>query len=156
MQIKEQKHRLPRELYQGRVQCAFTLCVSDRKNLFVSDQIFHDMEDILINVLMKTKCDAHIYLFMPNHCHLLVEGKSDESDLWKCIVEFKRKSGYWLSRNQYSQEWQKDFYDHILRREDDLEKQVRYILGNPLRKGIVEDWNTYPYKGSTLYDFSKW
>ncbi len=105
---------------------------------------------------MKTKCDAHIYLFMPNHCHLLVEGKSDESDLWKCIVEFKRKSGYWLSRNQYSQEWQKDFYDHILRREDDLEKQVRYILGNPLRKGIVEDWNTYPYKGSTLYDFSKW
>lgn len=114
------------------------------------------MEDMFLDALTKTKCDAHIYLFMPDHCHLLIEGKSDNSDLWRCVVDFKRKSGFWLSQNQYPQEWQKDFYDHILRKEEDLEKQVRYILGNPLRKGLVEDWNAYPYKGSTLYDFNKW
>lgn len=83
---------------------------------------------------------------MPDHCHLLIEGKSEESDLWQCVVNFKRKSGYWLARNHPLEEWQKDFYDHILRKDEDLIKQVRYILGNPLRKELVEDWRAYPYK----------
>ena len=93
---------------------------------------------------------------MPDHGHLLIEGKLEESDLWQSIVNFKRKSGYWLTRNHPSEEWQKDFYDHILRKDEDLMKQVRYILGNPVRRGLVEDWKTYPYKGSTLYDFDEW
>jgi putative transposase len=130
--------------------------VYKRKQLFVTDYIFRSMEDMLKEVLVKTNCDAHIYMFMPDHCHLLIEGKSEESDLWKCTVEFKRKSGYWLAKNHMLEEWQKDFYDHILRKDEDLVKQVRYILGNPMRKGLVEDWKEYPYKGSTLYDFNQW
>ncbi len=114
------------------------------------------MEDILLEALAKANCDAHVYTFMPDHCHLLMEGKSDESDLWQCVVNFKRKSGYWLARNEMSEEWQKDFYDHILRKDEDLTKQVMYILGNPVRRGLVEDWKAYPYKGSTLYDFNQW
>ena len=155
MKIKERKHRLPRETYKGRVRCAFTLCVCNKRTLFISDGIFHTVEDMLSGALVKANCDAHIYLFMPDHCHLLIEGKSEESDLWQCVVNFKRKSGYWLARNHLQEEWQKDSYDHILRKEEDLIKQVRYILGNPVRKGLVEDWKAYPYKGSTLYDFNQ-
>lgn len=156
MQIKERKHRLPREAYMGRVRCAFTICVSNRRSLFVTESIFRFMEEMLLDSLKKSACDAHIYLFMPDHCHLLIEGKSEESDLWQCVVDFKRKSGYWLASNHPLGEWQKDFYDHILRKEDDLAKQVRYILGNPVRKGLVEDWKAYLFKGSTLYDFNQW
>jgi putative transposase len=130
--------------------------VSERIELFTSKDIFLNTEEILLEALTKSACDAHIYLFMPDHCHLLIEGMSEISDLWKCIVEFKQKSGYLLARNYKTLKWQKDFYDHILRKEEDLEKQVRYILGNPLRKGLVEDWNEYQYKGSTVYDFNKW
>lgn len=109
-----------------------------------------------MEALAKAKCEAHVFLFMPDHCHMLIEGITEESDLWQCMVDFKQKSGYWLCKDDSSKKWQKDFYDHILRRDDDLNKQVRYILGNPLRKGLVEDWREYPYKGSTLYDFSQW
>jgi putative transposase len=156
MKIKERKHRLSRQAYKGRVRCAFTICVHDRGALFVSDHVFQSMEEMLSDALLKADCDAHVYLFMPDHAHLLIEGKSDGSDLWQCVVNFKRKSGYWLARNHPSGEWQKDFYDHILRRDEDLTKQVRYILGNPARKGLVEDWKAYPFKGSTLYDFDQW
>jgi len=156
MRIKERKHRLPREAYIGRVRCAFTICVHDKRTLFVSDPISHSMEDMLKEALVKANCDAHIYLFMPDHCHLLIEGKSEKSDLWQCVVDFKRKSGYWLARNHPLKEWQKDFYDHILRKNEELIKQVRYILANPVRKGLVEDWKGYPYRGSTLYDLNEW
>ena len=156
MKIKERKHRLPREAYKGRIRCAFTLCVHNKRTLFVSDHVFHTVEDMLLDASAKANCDAHIYLFMPDHGHLLIEGKSEESDLWQCVVNFKRKSGYWLTRNHPSEECQKDYYDHILRKDEDLMKQVRYISGNPVRIGLVEDWKTYPYKGSTLYDFNQW
>ena len=156
MEIKERKHRLQREAYKGRIRCAFTIGVHNKRTLFVSDYISRTVEDMLLDALVKTNCDAHVYLFMPDHAHLLIEGKLEESDLWQSIVNFKRKSGYWLTRNHPSEEWQKDFYDHILRKDEDLMKQVRYILGNPVRRGLVEDWKTYPYKGSTLYDFDEW
>jgi putative transposase len=124
--------------------------------LFISDDTFHPVREILLNALRKANCDAHAYLFMPDHCHLLIEGNSDESDLWQCVVDFKQGSGFWLAKKGYVEQWQKDFYDHILRNDEDLEKQARYILGNPVRKGLVTDWRAYPYKGSTIYDFDQW
>jgi hypothetical protein len=29
---------------------------------------------------------------------------------------------------------------------------VEYILNNPVRKGIVQDWTQYPYKGAIGYN----
>jgi hypothetical protein len=77
-----------------------------------------------------------------------MEGKSDRSDLWKMIVLFKQKTGFWLSQNAPEIQWQKDFYDHIHRKDEDLKKQIRYILENPFRKKLVSDWKIYPFKGS--------
>ena len=91
---------------------------------------------------------------MPDHCHITIEGRSERADLWKCIVNFKQYSGFWLAKNNIK--WQKDFYDHILRKEEDIKKHVMYILNNPVRKGIIENWKNYPYKGSTKFDFNEW
>ena len=44
--------------------------------------------------------------------------------------------------------WQKDFYDHIIRTNEDIVAQVKYILDNPVRKGVVLSWERYPFKGS--------
>ncbi len=114
------------------------------------------MEDFLLSSLDKFGVAAHVYLFMPDHLHMLLEGKDEDVDIWKCVVDFKQKSGYWFSKNLPAVRWQKDFYDHIMRRNEDVKKHVRYILENPLRKGIVLDWKEYPYKGSTIHDLSKW
>jgi hypothetical protein len=34
--------------------------------------------------------------------------------------------------------------------------EIDYILTNPVRKGLVNNWKDYPLKGSTIHDFSKW
>ena len=83
---------------------------------------------------------------MPGHCHILVDGKSPDSDMRKMIVSFKQFTGYWLSKNLPQASWQKDYYDHILRTEDDINKQLGYILLNPIRKGIVDNWHSFPFK----------
>jgi hypothetical protein len=41
--------------------------------------------------------------------------------------------------------WQDGFHDHGIRREEDLRKVARYIVGNPLRAGLVDNILNYPY-----------
>jgi putative transposase len=98
MKIQERKHRLPKESYIGRVRCVFTICTQDRERIFVSEEVFQFMKDALSEALAKTKCEAHVFLFMPDHCHMLIEGTTEESDLWQCMVNFKQRSGYWLGK----------------------------------------------------------
>jgi len=43
--------------------------------------------------------------------------------------------------------WQRYFYDHVLRNEEDLKNVALYVLENPVRKGMVENWQDYPYCG---------
>jgi len=153
---REHKHRLSRKLYIGNIVIAFTVCVHGRKNIFSELDLFSPLEIILRETLKNHECDAHVYIFMPDHCHLLIQGNKPNSNLWKCMVSFKQRSGYWLSQNRIQGKWQKDFYDHILRKDEDINRQVRYILGNPVRKHIVDNWRDYKFKGSTIYNFDEW
>jgi len=156
IKVQEQKHRLARDLYRGKIAVSFTMCISKKAKLFITNEVFLSMEQVVLKCLDKEECEAHIYLFMPDHCHFLIEGKSENSDMWKFAVDFKQRSGYWLAKNGYSEKWQKDFYDHILRRNEDVKKQIEYILKNPIRKGIVDNWKEYTFKGSTVYELDEW
>jgi hypothetical protein len=40
-------------------------------------------------------------------------------------------------------------YDRVLRHNDDAGDFVRYILDNPVRAGLVEDPNAYPFIGGS-------
>ena len=84
---------------------------------------------------------------MPDHVHLLVSGQSESSDAWAAVALFKQRTGFWLGKHRQGVCWQKDFFDHIIRRDEDLGAQVRYIAGNPVRKGLVRDWREYPFTG---------
>jgi REP element-mobilizing transposase RayT len=93
---------------------------------------------------------------MPDHLHVVITGLESTSDIYGAMRVFKQYSGFWLAKNQSVVRWQEDFYDHILREEDDLAKLITYILNNPVRAGICDTWQDYPFKGSTVFDLSKW
>jgi putative transposase len=154
--ILEKKHRLDHEIYVGKILISFTLCVKDRKKLFIDLMVFKQFESMLISELAVSNCIAYIYLFMPDHVHLLLSGNSEESDIKKCVDRFKKQTGFWLYKNKPEYKWQKDYYDHILRKEEDLETQLKYILNNPVRAGIVENWKQYTFNGSTMYNLDEW
>ncbi len=147
-EIKERKHRLPRELYRGRLSAAFTLCINNGTPAFTEPQIVNTFTDTLAAIVARERCIVPVYCFMPDHQHILISGISDESDLWKAIVGYKQKTGFWMSGQRPDITWQKDFYDHIIRSRENLAVQVRYVLDNPVRKGLVTSWLDHPFKGS--------
>ena len=36
---------------------------------------------------------------MPDHFHFILEGTNLNANLWKSVVLFKQKTGYWFSKN---------------------------------------------------------
>ena len=88
---------------------------------------------------------------MPDHLHLIMTGTDDEVDLLKAIGGFKQKTGFWLSKNKRDVQWQKDFFDRVIKKDESLATNVKYILDNPVWRGIVTEWQKYPFIGSIGY-----
>ena len=149
-------HRLPAECYRGFITVAFTFCIKDSKQVLSRKEIVLPCSEILFTASIQSNCDVLAYTFMPDHCHVLLQGKSELADTLHAMRNFKQKSGYWLSKHQSGIEWQKSFYDHILRTDEEIDNHMRYILENPVRKGIIGDWKEYPWKGSMVYDLNEW
>lgn len=159
---REKKHRLPLDCYRGKVRATFTLCVEGKKAIFTKDccrpatfMAADKFLEILSEVKSKYDFKNWVYIFMPDHLHLVLEGNSEKADLWKAMVIFKQKTGFWLSKNIVSMKWQKDFYDHIHRKDEDLKKHMTYILNNSVRKGLVDNWQDYPLSGSLNFELKE-
>jgi len=152
MPIREKLHRLPRESYRGDATVAYTVCVAEAHPLFADDSVVAAFVALLRLAAERHGCIVVIYCFMPEHLHVMLHGRRESADTWQALVEFKQQGGYWLRQHRPGVIWQKDFYDHIVRREEDLGAQVRYIAANPVRKGLVSDWREYPHTGAIGID----
>jgi putative transposase len=117
----------------------------DRVGWFSKTEIVDGLSNILTETARLEKFDILTYCFMPDHLHLLVSGADGKSDLKKFIILFKQKSGYWFKKNHNENLWHVSYYDHILRKEESIESVAMYILGNPVRKGLVSDFREYSF-----------
>jgi REP element-mobilizing transposase RayT len=88
---------------------------------------------------------------MPDHVHLLVEGLDERSDLREFVHTAKRHSGYAFSQKHRKRIWQDGYYERVLRPSESPRAVARYILGNPVRAGLVSTIRDYPYVGSDIW-----
>jgi REP element-mobilizing transposase RayT len=83
---------------------------------------------------------------MPDHAHVLVS--VPEGILLTAFVrDFKQRSGFELKKATGEPAWQVSYYDHILRKEENVADVARYVWNNPVREGLVVEWLDYPYSG---------
>jgi REP element-mobilizing transposase RayT len=80
---------------------------------------------------------CRLALLMPDHLHAIIAfpplpGMQTTMTNWKKFVAMKLKVN-----------WQRDFFDHRLRNDQELQEKTSYILMNPVRRGLcvrAEDW----------------
>jgi REP element-mobilizing transposase RayT len=108
-----------------------------------------------LNLLQKTADELDVevdtFCLMPDHIHLLVLTQ-EGVDVATFMYRFKQASGFECNQQLGWQGpfWQASYYDHVVRRDEDIESIRAYVLGNPVRAGIVEDAEKYPYAGSLI------
>ena len=88
---------------------------------------------------------------MPDHLHLLTEGQAEDSDCLRFIKRAKQFSGFHYSATLHRRLWQRYGFEHILRTQEAAISVARYIVENPLRAGLVDRVDKYPYLGSAVY-----
>ena len=67
------------------------------------------------------------------------------------MSNWKQRAGYQHKRRNGESLWQESYYDHVLRDDEDIDRTVRYVLENPVRKGLVLEFDEYPFSGSAIY-----
>ena len=86
------------------------------------------------------------WVLMPDHVHILVQ-LGEGSTLESFVRVFKTQSSLILRRKNVfaGKVWDKGYYDHACRKEEDLAAIARYIVANPLRAGLVRSVRDYPF-----------
>ncbi len=147
---RAKRPRLQGFSYKGRYRYFLIICIKGRQNYFQKREIVDLVLGVLKNSSEKDKFKIWAYCFMPDHLHLVVEGLDNNCDLKRFVYRFKQKSGYLTSQINGISLWQKSFYDHVLRKDEDLMEVCKYTWANPVRKGFVKDYKKYPYSGSLV------
>ena len=129
-----------------------TIGTHAKKPYFSDPKIAESLISIMKRVSLEKGNRIYAYCVMPDHIHILV----DASD--KCgVIDFVKlvKGRFagsppktWLHTSLL----QRSFYDHILRKDEDVMAVARYIIANPVRAGIVDEMGKYPFAGSLVYD----
>ncbi|MCS4249918.1 REP-associated tyrosine transposase [Pseudomonas sp. BIGb0164] len=84
------------------------------------------------------------WVIMPDHFHWLFELR--DAALPQVMRRVKSKSTLAINRARGAQGafWQSCYHDRAARAEEDLIQIARYIIGNPLRAGLVDHVGDYP------------
>jgi len=133
--------------YKGSFSYFLTICTDSKKEIFISKEIFELVFNHLKDISNQFGFQIYAYCFMPDHLHLLVFADNEKASLKEFLKMFKQKSGYYYKQKYGHKLWQPSFYDHVLRKEESLNTITEYILLNPVRKGLVENYKDYPYSG---------
>jgi putative transposase len=83
---------------------------------------------------------VQLAVLMPDHVHLLVSFPEIEKRVQTVVSKWKE----WTAKT-LGIRWQRDFFEHRLRREESLHEKADYILENPVRAGLVSRWEDWPY-----------
>jgi len=80
------------------------------------------------------------FVVMPDHLHWLFQ-LGPERSLSNTVGSVKGITAHRVGRSI----WQAGFHDHAVRRDEDLGKLTSYIVGNPVRAGLVGEIGDYPH-----------
>jgi putative transposase len=141
--------------YKGLYAYSVTMCSYHKMQAFKNEGTVRMCLTVLEEWSQKCKFSVWAYCFMPDHLHLLVEGNDADSDFRTFVSQFKQKTGFLHKSSTSKRLWQVNYYEHVLRNEEDLRIAAEYIWENPVRKGLVEDCRKYRYSGSFKIDFAR-
>jgi putative transposase len=123
-----------------------------KATIFRCDQDYQHFKRILLHYVMEFSLKIYHWVIMPTHYHLLLE-------IAEPVLLSKALGGIALAYTQYYHKkynscgylWQGRFQSRPIQRQPYLFFCGRYIERNPVKAGIVEFAQQYPYSSAPYY-----
>ena len=116
------------------------------RHLLQTDRNAGLLVDVLRSLVAERAFELHDFVIMPDHVHVLLtvgEGMTIE----KAMQLMKGRFSYRLAKEfGYSGEvWQRGFSEVQVMGRESFEKHVSYIAQNPVKAGLVDSPEKYPF-----------
>jgi len=142
MKLPERKilpHQTPDWVRPGSVFFVTVCCRKRGSDQLCRDEVARAIFEAVEFRHVKERWNVAVLLLMPDHWHALISFPREE-EMVKVISNFKE-----MTAKSAGVAWQRDFFDHRLRNDESFEEKARYIRMNPVRKGMVERPEEWPW-----------
>ena len=128
------------QLFDTAPSCFLTLCTHERKRRLDNDLIMDRIRRFVSDSFDRYGVFIDCYVLMPDHAHFIVTFSSlSETTVGSWVKAFKAV----IAKREFK--WQAGFFDHVLRSDESRSEKWEYIRMNPVRAGLVERAEEWPY-----------
>jgi REP element-mobilizing transposase RayT len=123
---------------------SITICTARRRPIFAEKRCADAVFASVFEGVLSREAECLAVCLMSDHLHLLLMPK--KANLVSLLNRWKAFTTNLLHRmGLQGQVWQRSFYDHALRGPETEFEVAEYIVSNPVRRGLVARWKSYPY-----------
>jgi len=147
-----------RRIYQPGGSYFFTIVTHQRLQILSQPDNIVRLKSAFDRVMKKYPFTMEAFVILPDHIHCiwrLPSADSDYSTRWRLIKShFSTGLNYPVNERGEKDIWQKRFWEHLLRDEDDWRRHMNYIHYNPVKHGYVQNPINWPHSsfGQALKD----
>ena len=145
----------------------FTVVSYRRLPILCDEPIRVALREAIASVRRTRPFRIDAWVLLPDHLHCvwtLPPGDDDFSMRWATIkrdvsrsADAHYRQAEWLNASKLKHReatiWQRRFWEHCIRDEEDLQRHLDYLHFNPVKHGLVECAAQWPY--STFHRFVK-
>ena len=126
-----------------------TFCTYRRRPLLANPSLDFAFKKFLELAYTQHNIAVGRYVIMPDHIHFFVRGPI-EFRLGRWVGTLKQSLGKAIPPQSTNPIWQRGFFDHLLRNDESYSQKWNYVRENPLRAGLVNDADDWPYVGEII------
>jgi len=126
-----------------------TTCTHKRRRVLANEQLHQICRECWQTGQRLHGWSVGKYVLMPDHVHFFCTPCKDRCPLEDFVGKWKEWTAKFARRrlSLAAPLWQAEFFDHVLRSDESYEQKWEYVRGNPLRAGLVNDVEAWPYQG---------
>lgn len=137
--------RLPECDYRGDIDIHAVICTKADVSITANPRLASEITNSIGQCCQSLGFELYGYCLMPDHLHILFSPRFGDYSLADWLQRFKSYTTRVSWKYGFEGKlWQRSAYDHVCR-EEKLETVLAYILDNPVRAGLVENWEEWPW-----------
>jgi putative transposase len=143
----------------------FTVVAYRRQPILCDEAIRTALREAVLSVRRTKPFSIDAWVLLPDHLHCVWTLPADDDDFsgrWSLIksavsrtVGARYRRTEWLNASKLKHReatiWQRRFWEHCIRDENDLQRHVDYLHFNPVKHGLVSRVSDWPH--STFHRF---
>ncbi len=131
-----------RHSFQNEITMFITTNIQNRRKIFLNEAYAREAIDALYRVQELYPFFLYAFVIMPNHVHFLIRAL-EPIQISSIIRSYKRAVSHAIGKGPI---WQPRFH---MRMPNDALAALRYIHRNPVKAGLVESPEDYPWSSAS-------